>query len=275
MSQVAILGSGPAGLLAALACEQNGQEPVIFSKGDKSPMFGAMYLHEPIPGLTGDILEPDSTISVIKQGTREGYAENVYGDPNAPCSWDSIPGGDTPAWNLHKAYDKLWERYGPTIRRQTLDADSATVISRGFKLTLCSVPAPVICFRPYTHRFEKQSIWVVHGPGKALIKDVNDHDIMYYNGTTIRDGGFHWYRFSQINQYQAWEYSYPHEDHLTEEEANWGRELSEGIKPLTTTCNCFIDNPRFVRIGRFGKWTKGVLTHHAYADATEAIRALL
>ena len=271
MTQVAILGSGPAGLLAALACEQNGVEPVIYAKGDKSPMFGAMYLHEPIPALTDDITAPDLNITVIKSGTRAGYAENVYADPNAPCSWDVIPEGDTPAWDLHAAYDKLWERYEPYIRKIEITPHNLGSLPVNFPLVLCSIPAPALCRSG--HLFHGQDIWVVHGPGKALIKGVNDDDLMYYNGTTPRDGGFPWYRFSQIKGYQAWEYSTDHG--ITEEEANWGRELARGTKPLHTNCDCWIGYDSFRRIGRFGKWEKGVLTHHAYADATEAIRALL
>ena len=83
--RVAVLGSGPAGLLAAHACVQQGVEPKIYSLKEKSLMFGAMYLHEPIPDLN-DPDRPDHDIMIVKEGTREGYAKNVYGDKNVMCA---------------------------------------------------------------------------------------------------------------------------------------------------------------------------------------------
>lgn len=268
--RVAILGSGPAGLLAALACEQRGIDPIIFSHGEKSEMFGAMYLHEPIPGLTGDILAPDLHIDVIKSGTRAGYAENVYGNPNAPCSWDVIPEGDTPAWDLRAAYDKLWDRYLPAIVRTDIGRSSIPDLISTHDLVLSSIPAQPLCWSG-DHRFDKQDIWVIHGPANAIIARPRAN-MMYYNGTTPRHGGYNWYRFSQINSYHAWEYSTPQTLDAWQEEA--GRSLAVGFKPLGTNCNCWLGSS-FKRIGRFGKWEKGVLTHHAYRDAIAAIEGVM
>lgn len=270
---IAILGSGPAGLLAALAAEQRGVTPFIYSDGTKSEMFGAMYLHEPIPGLTGDWMAPDFTISVVKSGTRDGYAKNVYGDPTAPCSWDDIVSGDTPAWDLRAAYDKLWEGFLPRIGQMHLTGDNLGSILTHFPLVLCTVPARALCRGG--HEFAGQDIWIRHGPGRALLKDeINDDNIMYYNGYppdgSVEDMiGFDWYRFSQINQYQAWEYS------SDPGESNTHHEISLGRKPLSTDCTCWQGYESFHRIGRFGKWQKGVLTHHAYKEAGDLIDALL
>lgn len=269
--KVGILGSGPAGLLAALATEQSGHEPYIIAKGDKSPMFGAMYLHEPIPGLTGDLMAPDFEIDVVKSGTSYGYAENVYGDPNHPCSWNDIPGGITPAWDLHKAYNTLWDRYESKILRRELDGLNLInlMMATTFDVVLCTIPAPAICRNP-EHFFKQQEIWVIHGPGHALIKGVNDDNIMYYNGTTPEDGGFDWYRFSQINQYQAWEHS--KEPFFDDWQKEIGRTLSWGKKPIDNDCDCWNSIVPFHRLGRFGKWKKGVLTHHAYRETMDILR---
>lgn len=294
MKDVAILGAGPAGLLAALAAEHCGLSPTIFAKGEKSEMFGAMYLHRAIPGMHSPG-KPDFEIDIIKTGTKEGYAYNVYGDREAPASWDSFTAGSTPAWDLHETYDRLWERYRSNIKNFELETNHIGTICHNYPHVFSSVPAPAIC--GMGHEFSKQDIWVIHGEGTHLIEGVNDDDMMYYNGVPY-DGSFSvgedsavvdpanteghlighdWYRFSQIRRYQAWEYARkpdwawvgtnPEDDEL-------GRKLSEGIKPLTNNCSCWLNYGNFHPIGRFGRWQKGVLTHHAYEEALGVLRAL-
>lgn len=281
MTQVAVIGSGPSALFAALAVEHAGHEPIIFAKGEKSPMFGAMYLHEAIPGICNPSM-PDYMIDIIKSGSREGYAYNVYGESSAACSWDSIPAGLTPAWDLSTAYDRVWNRYKIMIKHREVTRLSLGPIVHNFPLVLNSAPAPLFCAAE--HNFLAQDIWVIHGP--SLAKRRVFDDIMYYNGVPW-DGSFdvgeddpnweagkhlighEWYRFSQINGYQAWEYS-----HEPVHEEDNPRTLSAGKKPLTNDCWCWESWPSYRRIGRYGRWKKGVLTHHAYREAAEACRAL-
>jgi len=264
---IAILGCGPAGLLAAEAVVQNGYQPVIFSKKVKSQMFGAMFLHAPIDQVTP--LEPELDITIIKTGTREGYAKNVYGDPDHPVSWDVIPDEKMPGWDLREAYDKLWDRYHHVIHDREIGAEDLIDIQDSFPIVYSSIPARSIC--RCEHEFKKQDIWVVHGDGSDhLIELVNDLDLMYYNGYppdgSVDDTiGFDWYRYSQINQYQCWEHS--------KEPIGWNQEwykLDRGEKPISTDCICW---PRLRRIGRFGRWQKGQLTHHAYHQVFEEAHA--
>jgi hypothetical protein len=41
-------------------------------------------------------------------------------------------------------------------------------------------------------------------------------------------------------------------------------------KPLSTNCDCWVGK-RFHRVGRFGRWTKGVLVHEAFFDMDKAL----
>jgi hypothetical protein len=259
--QVAILGCGPAGLLAAHAVAEAGHEPIILSRKVKSPIFGAQYLHRHIRGL--NLPAPEHQIDVIKAGCREGYAENVYGTPDAPVSWDKFDGGVVPGWNMQKAYDNLWGIYDGITHDVNLDAELLHQLSTNYPIIYSTIPADMICAKPDEHKFYSQGIYVVHGPGVHLIEGVNDGDIMYYNGYTP-DGrygniaGFSWYRFSQINKYQSWEYR----ERPAGDQIGWDHlTLSEGRKPISTSCGCW---PRMIKVGRFGAWDKQILTHHVY-----------
>src|SRR4051812_48361120 len=106
---VCILGCGPAGLLSAYAAERHGHEVVIMSRKLKSMIPGAVFLHEPIPGLTAPT--PDDVVTFTKQGNKAGYAKKVYGSPDDNCSWDLSPEGERPAWSMFSLYDQLWERF--------------------------------------------------------------------------------------------------------------------------------------------------------------------
>lgn len=264
--RVAILGCGPAGLLATHAAIRLGHYVRIYSRPWKSEMFGAMYLHRAIPSITPN--DPELTIQVIKTGVREGYAENVYGDAEHPVSWDLFESGPTPGWDLKRAYERLWNLYHHLVVDAEVNSRNALDFALRSDIAFTTVPLTHLCFAD--HRFEHQKIWVIHGPGDKLIKGVNDEDLMYYNGYTP-DGkygprGFDWYRFSQINKYQSWEYS-----HKPAWPAWGSQKLSEGIKPISTDCDC---NASLIRLGRFGKWEKGVLTHHAYEEAESALLAM-
>lgn len=257
--KVAILGSGPAAMFAAYACHQQGIEPVIFSMGQKSKMFGAMYLHAPIPGLN-DPDTPDLRILISKQGTKQGYARNVYGDENAPCSWDLFDKGYVDGWDLAGTYDTLWDKFSNGMYVMDVTPADVTRIGLEADAIFSTIPMEALCYNP-EHRFKRQKIWVLHGPAEGEL--LRPHDIMIYNGLPM-EHGFPWYRYSQINKYVAWEYS----SEPTLDQLNDFYTLSKGIKPLSTDCDCYFDSGKFYRLGRFGRWEKGVLTHHAYHEAT-------
>jgi hypothetical protein len=153
----AILGCGPAGLIAAEAATQAGLTPLIFSRKVKSPMPGAQFLHAPIPGISqeGD----EHKIKFIKTGTREGYARKVYGAPDAPCSWDEYPQGERVGWDLPAAYDRLWGKYQERILNGSLTAPILDFIEGSFDIVFSSIPLSYLCENP-DHQFFNAKVWI-------------------------------------------------------------------------------------------------------------------
>lgn len=241
-----ILGCGPAGLLAAEACYKMGVKFDIFSLKRKSPIFGAQFLHEPIPGMT---IEP-TLVSFHKVGTKQGYAEKVYGDPNAECSWDSYKEGVRPGWSLIEIYHDLWEKFFDKITDiRITPAVLSSLEEREADLMFSAIPLRELC-RDKQHKFPYKRIWVER---YAVGLDIGDNAVVY-NGLPTD----HWYRTSRLFGHTSTEYA-----------AKRTSDCEVGVKPLSNNCDC---RQKWKRIGRFGRWQRGVLTHHAYHQAQMAIR---
>jgi hypothetical protein len=243
--RVAVLGCGPAGLLAAHAVALAGHEPLIISaRAVKSEIPGAVYLHKPIPDLTSN--DPDAMIQFVKRGTREGYAYKVYGSRYADCSWDRFDEGEQPAWVLQSVYDDLWDRYGDQIAEQEIDHEAARMLAETFPLVVSTIPAFALC-QSDEHSFRSRTIWI----NKRAQPECADHGdpVIIYDGR-IGSGCEH-YRTSLIFGHGATEYgvSQPMFDCV------------RGTKPLGTDCDCL---PEVLRVGRFGTWRPGVLAHQAF-----------
>lgn len=253
--KVLILGCGPAGLLAAYAADVRGHEVQIVSRKVKSAIPGAVYLHEAVEGLTASM--PDGEVEFIKRGDRRGYAAKVYGSPDARCSWDSFPSGKRPAWSMFAIYDNLWSIYQSRIEDMNIDPAMADACERirAYDLIISTIPAPVLCTNS-DHQFPKQKIYVLNKcVDSGLINGI------IYNGD-LRD---RWYRTSNIFGSQATEAATPFEEDLV---AVFKAKVSVGFKPLWTNCDC---HPRIKRIGRYGRWTKGILVHQAYNQTVQLI----
>lgn len=204
-------------------------------------------MHRPIPGLTRE--EPETAIHFTKEGQREGYARKVYNDEKAPCSWDMFPEGEQPGWDLHRAYSILWDRYEVRIHDQMIGPAGFRALAYTYPLVLSTAPAPAMCTRPLAHMFNTAKIWV-----RIQTTPHRANEITYNGNPTCP-----WYRASQLFGHIAHEFGHPVGDAI------------EGKKPINTTCDC---HPKVVRLGRFGKWEKGVLTTDAYEEARYAVQQL-
>lgn len=258
--KILVLGCGPAGLLAAHAASYIAEAQVaIVSAKKKSELFGCQYLHGPIPGL--DVATTTVTYDLL--GTPEEYAMKVYGSRlMAGTVSPSALTGSHPAWDIRAAYHQLWEMWEPYVGDVTLDP---FMIQPMFDyhapdLVVSSVPLPVICQKPEEHAFRTQDCWAIgDAPERGQYAPVNvADDTVLCSGT--RDTG--WYRASKVFGYSTVEWS-----GLSPKPPISG--VVKFQKPLATTCDCW---PDVVKVGRYGTWTKGALSHEAFNTTVRVLQ---
>lgn len=254
----AVLGCGPAGLFAAHALVESGWDVTILSNKRRSEMFGAQYLHEAIPGLPSIHTE----ISYELRGTVEEYRRKVYGDaPVGSVSPEHLTGRHV-AYDIRAVYYAAWGKYEGLIQHEP-GMGSFEVMElladKAFGLIVSSLPATSICFR--VHRFPAQRVWAIgDAPERGIFSPIPvPANTVVCNGDTPPT----WYRASNVFGYKTAEWPESTKPPI--------QDLAEVLKPIKTDCNCFMDDSRYLRVGRFGTWTKGVLSHHAYVETKEKI----
>lgn len=258
MTKVLVLGCGPAGLLSAQAAWEAGAKVKIASRRVKSIMPGAQYLHARVPGMK---VEPDGYLEYIKIGTAEGYAQKVYGDPSHPVSWNSINAAEGvrhPAWRIGAFYDYLWGEWSAEIMDGEVDATNLASLCRLYDLVISTIPAIALCRNP-THNFHGQKVWIL----PELVSACPENTIIYSGHPA-----YSWYRTSMIFGHPSTEWSRM----PSGLEPIHGKNFWSGLKPTGTDCDCSPGN--LMRVGRFGKWDKNALVHHAHEEVSRAVLAL-
>lgn len=243
---IAVLGCGPAGLIAAHAVEQLGHSAHIISKKQKSNIPGSQHLQDKIPGLTP--VYPEFTVEFVRLGTEQGYAQKVYGDPTHPCGWQAYRGLH-PSWSVFNAYDILWERYEDRIQEGSVDQSSMSAILANYDLVVSTIPQPGLCLGD-GHVFDGVPYYI-----KPLEIHPDDHnrEVVVWNG--LSDD--HWYRWSILGSRCSLESTQPMLGALA------------GTKAIYSNCTCW---PDLIRVGRWAKWRHGVLLHHVYTDIITKIK---
>lgn len=261
--RVYVLGAGPAGLLAAHAAQIQGYEVIVFTHPDadgtprKSELLGCQYLHEPIHGITGRGERTYVDYRLVG-GTADSYRRKVYGAGyTGSASIDEYgPAEPHPAWDLRAAYDKLWDKWLPMMVPAMLNDSSAEAFVRDKKaFTVSSVPAPVLCRSPEEHKFPTQDVWAL---GEWGLPYYAPADTVECNGADAP----RWYRAATVFGHSTIEWPAGAKPPISD--------IKAVSKPLSTDCDCHLSS-RWLRVGRFGRWTKGVLVHTAYFDTLEAL----
>lgn len=260
MSKVLILGCGPAGLMAAAAAEESGYEPVIASKKRKSEMYGAQYLHAPIPGFSPDM---SFDVKYSLYGTIESYRRKVYGDIRVTVSPEDLT-EDHEGWDIRQTYDNLWHHFVDYIEDTDfsgggdIQAFVDLLLRTGqFAHVLSTIPAPLLCTNP-AHAFPSQKVWAIgDAPERGIFCPIKAAGL---NQVICSGEDTSWYRCANILGYTT---------------AEWPQNKKppyEGValveKPIGTNCDCL---PDAHRLGRYGKWEKGVLSHTAYYETIKGL----
>lgn len=254
----AVLGCGPAGMFAAHALVENGWSVRVFSKARKSHMYGAQYLHAPIDGLSPIDEEPER-IRYVLRGEASGYREKVYGSLPIKVSPEALT-MEHDAWDIRAAYDMAWEMYSEGVEDTLITPDwIASGALDSFHTVVSSIPLPELCTATDSHEFHAARIWAYgDAPRRGQYAPYRPPEqTVICDGT--RDTG--WYRASNVHGHVTMEWPYAKKPPLPG--------IAEVVKPLWHTCDCHTNHRwRFVKVGRYGAWSKGVLSHQAYTTAS-------
>lgn len=269
--KVAVLGCGPAGLMAAHAATLAGAtEVAIFSRRRKSELYGAQYLHSPIPGMTDN---PPVPVRYQLRGSVEAYRAKVYGD-----SWDGEVSpdehlGDHNAWDIRATYNNLWDRYSGRVYGTELSRNWVRNLmyvemeSGRFDHVISSIPKHATCDDP-THEFKGQSVWALgDAPERGIFAGDYvelENNVVVCNGLPRGPfGSDGWYRASKVFGYSTVEWPVMDAPGITQPEG-----ATSLIKPLATNCDCWSG---MIYVGRFGRWEKGVLADSAFHDVLDRL----
>jgi len=256
-NKVAVLGCGPAGLFATHALIRKGYDITVYSKLRQSHMYGAQYLHEPIPYLTPADEEP-VLVHYKMEGEASEYRDKVYGSIPVKVSPEMLT-TEHPAWDIRVAYDKAWNMYSSIVKDTLITPEwMRSGALDGYGSVVSSVPLPTLCEAKDAHEFHAAGIWAIgDAPRRGQYAPFRpEENTVMCDGT--RDRG--WYRASNIHGYVTVEWPGNKKPPLPG--------IAEVIKPIYSTCNCYAHAKfRFVKVGRYGAWSKGILAHQAYLTA--------
>lgn len=264
--KIMVLGCGPAGLMAAQAAldaTREAQMPLeiaIASKRQKSPLYGAQYLHKPIPGITPTDVEYVAQIDYQLMGDAGDYRRKVYGS-----NWDGKVSPEDLAephlgWDIRETYDCLWDRWLGCVTDTLVDATWINENTEDADLVINSIPRKDICQRK--HMFGWQEVWAAGDAPDLGIR------IPYScpANTVVCNGEDSpaWYRMSNVFGHKTVEWPGSIQMVPVKTAARVG-------KPTYHDCDCW---PNILHVGRFGTWEKGVLSHTAYDNTYSRVLEL-
>lgn len=265
MPKVAILGSGPTGLLAAATAVEAGYEVKIYSQKVKSKLYGAQYLHAEPPMVYADRFEVDYQL----WGKAEDYRQKVYsGGSPAEVSPERFSHPHT-GWDIRGAYDRLWDVFEDHIvdfRVITFDQANTFIRFPRFDYVFSSLPRTV-----WSAGGEKYTYQNVLAKGSA--KD-DPMSLNLPDNTVICNGNLEpaWYRASHIAGYSTLEW--PDKNSLGQSMKIPLPGVVKVKKPLSYSPSDHRINhsdTELIHIGRYGEWKKGVLT----SDAVDVVKSVL
>jgi hypothetical protein len=276
--RIAVIGSGPAGLLCAYAANQAGYLVEIFTNQDQpTTQAGAQYLHRAIPGLTDDL--PMEIVKYWRTGTAECYSEKIYGKnfPPEDTSWGKFKSIEQ-CWDLRHVYAKLWDMFKGRLTLRNIDLLEINRLAPYFSLMFSTMPLDKLIDPGQEHRsrFETQLVYCypadlirASGPGNHIVYNGDDDDAWY---RTSRIFGSSWTEWpSSVGEDHTWRQI--EKDLRTKGVEFDSFKLWQAVKPIKHHYNIgLMLPPNVILAGRYGMWQKNILTHDAYQRACEVIQ---
>lgn len=257
--RVAILGGGPAGLLAAWAVVDAGHHPIIHERRPHKPdgtTAGVFYLHADchLPLRKQNVhvvVSGGGTDSVERQ---LAYEEKVYGTRNS--THVSLPTIDL----VESAYDGMqalglcWDITHQFIaEHELLGWQHVLAMAERYELVINTIPLNLL-LPEKEWKSQEATIYRSDAP--------LDESYMLYNVNPAVP----WYRASAVFGVFTLEYSLAiSRTDMREPQRKEGRYVK--VRKVIDSPDAMPDLPPNVLLtGRYGAWSKSKLSHHAYYD---------
>lgn len=241
--KIAVIGGGLVGRLAAWAVMQSGHSPVIFDRMDTAVTpRGFVFLHDPC-GLPMKA----ETIHILEQGTAEAYAEKVY---DGRLTGKQVSFGK---------YAGVREGYQPAEALAMLNGlQHGMVKDRNFEnwdeiLELRENFERVIFTLPINRFFEGR--WLSRRGSVASFK-LDEGEVLKNFCVYNSNPDIPWHRAGSMFGYAFYEYPVVISGHQPIVKVQPGGSLLPSVERVLFT-------------GRFGRWNKDILSHHAYEQVLE------
>jgi hypothetical protein len=224
----------------------------VVSRARKSHLYGAQYLHAPIPGMTA---LPPVQVHYELWGHTEDYRRKVYGGQHRGSVSPEDLAETHAAWDIRQTYDALWSAYGSYVISADVSSEVlvATLVDNS-DVVINTVPLPVLCRVP-AHVFHSRTVYAIgDSPTQQCpVRQAGPQSIIC---NALREPS--WYRNANVYGYVTaeWPMRAPLDN------------IVEVTKPLETNCDCW---PGVVRLGRYGRWQKGILSHTAFSMTTNML----
>ena len=246
MTNVCILGTGIAGLLAAKAAEETGAEVTLY---DQNP----------------EAVEPGSITCTTRAGWTfpDQCLQHIAFDGTkntTPCNTPKlkIPKENSlmdlqrkvEAYSMQEAYRALWDRFQDRAEERVIEPRDLKKLIVENDWVISSIPLNCIVSTVACMFLEYKAF---RGQPKGLgIGSIDkSYNIVVYN----TDENYDWYRYSRI------------------EGVEWTEGLTKGeftvIKPINV--NFKVPYKNLILTGRWGRWQRGVLAHESYYQVKKAL----
>jgi hypothetical protein len=253
VTNVAVLGNGPAGMAAAHAATLTGARVHVYAPPGVSNISGAQYLHHPLPTINPD--QPDGYIQYVFWGQEEFYKNKVYGNDDVESSWGKF-GNEVPYWSMQATYLRMLQIYedrlvGIPVLNGEMAINVVGALAATHDVLISTIPLPVICTQPEAHTFGNAFTWVA---SRCPFPLPMQRDTIVYNGM-VQD---RWSRYSNI---------------MGHDQLEWPAMPEDGpahrlVKPTTTDCDCW---PEVIKAGRYGAWRKEALVDQVFSEVTQLL----